>query len=144
MKLKFPKPKHKSVRKLKAEVRVIFGRYIRMRDSLKTTGTLDYCKCITCSRLIPYKESQAGHFVDCRYNATLFDERNVNAQCARCNVYLGGEILKYRRVIIELHGEGVDIELEDKALEIKRYTVVELEAMRAEYQEKIKELQGGV
>jgi hypothetical protein len=132
--------KTKSIGKLKKEVREVFSQYIRLRDCLRTTGTLEYCNCITCSRLISFKEAQAGHFVDCRHNATLFDETNVHAQCARCNVYLDGEILKYRREIIRLYGEGYDVKLEEKAMGIKHFTRDELIGLEEEFTRKIREL----
>ena len=134
------KPKYKSVKKLKKQVGDIFSQYVRMRDCLKTTGTLTHCKCITCTKLLELKEAQAGHFVDRRHSATLFDETNVHAQCGRCNVYLDGEILKYRREIIRLYGEGYDVQLEEKAIETKKFTIAELEEMKETYKEKIKEL----
>jgi hypothetical protein len=132
--------KTKSISRLKKEVREVFSKYIRLRDCLRTTGTLEYCNCITCSRLIAFKEAQAGHFVDCRHSPTLFDETNVHAQCARCNVYLDGEILKYRREIIRLYGEGYDVQLEEKAIETKKFTRDELLDLKELYAQKIREL----
>jgi len=140
MNFRIKKPKHKSVTKLKKEVRKVFSDYIRLRDCLRTTGSPDYGNCITCTKLTPRKLLQAGHFVDCRHNATLFDETNVHAQCARCNVYLDGEILKYRREIIRLYDEGHDVRLEEKAVEVKQFTVSELEGMKEYYTQKIEEL----
>ena len=132
--------KGETLSSLKRKVWVLFSLYIRMRDCLKTTGTLTHCKCITCTKLLELKEAQAGHFVDRRHSATLFDETNVHAQCGRCNVYLDGEILKYRREIIRLYGEGYDVQLEEKAIETKKFTIAELEEMKEAYKEKIKEL----
>jgi len=134
------KPKHKSVAKLKKEALEVFSQYIRLRDSLRTTGDLNYCKCITCTILKSPKELHAGHFIDRRHSPTLFDETNVHAQCPRCNVYLDGNILEYRRQIIKLYGEGYDIKLEEKAMGTKKFTIAELEEMKETYKEKIKEL----
>lgn len=139
--MKIKKPKRKSISKLKKEVNDMVSKYVRLRDCLRTTGTLDYCNCITCSRLLHRKEAQAGHFVDRRYNATLFDETNIHAQCAQCNIYRGGEVLKYRREIVRLYGEGYDVWLEDKAMGIKKFTVAELEEKKRYYTEKVKELE---
>ena len=135
------KPKLKPISKLKKEVRRLFSEYIRLRDALLTTGDSLYVNCITCSKLIPIKQAQAGHFIDCRHSATLFDEANVHAQCARCNVYLDGNILEYRRQIINKYGEGYDIQLEEKAMQAKKFTRSELESLKEKYKEKIKELQ---
>ena len=137
-----PKPaKRKSKSKLKKEVLDILSQYIRLRDALKTTGDVNYCKCITCSVFKTRQEMQAGHFIDRRHSSTLFDETNVHAQCARCNVYLDGNILEYRRQIIKLYGEGYDIILEEKAMETKKFTISELEELKETFRNKIKELQ---
>ena len=82
----------------------------------------------------------AGHFVDARYGATLFDETNVHAQCPQCNVYFRGEPLKYRREIIRLYGEGYDIQLEEKADAGHQFKAYELEELKEHFKQKIKEL----
>jgi len=41
--------------------------------------------CVTCGRYYPFKELQAGHFIQGRTNAVLFDERLVYSQCFGCN-----------------------------------------------------------
>lgn len=120
-----------------------FSKYIRLRDALKTTGNINHCKCFTCGRIESIKNIDAGHFVSRKFNSTLFDERNVNAQCAYCNVFLAGNQLEYRRQLIKLYGEGIDIEIEDKATETKKYTIPELEELIEELKEKIKALEGG-
>ena len=138
------KPKHKKIKtlpKLKGEVWNIFSRYIRMRDCLKTMGILDWGNCITCTALIRLKDGDAGHFIQGRMNSILFEETCVHLQCHRCNRFLGGEPLKYRRAIIRLYGEGYDIKLEEQAMETRKFSRTELEDMKKEYQEKIKELE---
>jgi len=118
-----------------------FSKYIRLRDALKTTGDIHYCKCFTCGRIEPIKKMDAGHFVSRRFNSTLFDERNVHSQCTYCNTFLGGDQLGYRRQLIKFYGEGIDIELEDKATETKKYTIPELKELIEELKEKIKVLE---
>ena len=48
--------------------------------------------------------------------------------------------MKYRRAVISLYGEGVDIELEDKATEIKKFTRDELAELKEYFAKKLKEL----
>lgn len=139
LKTKKKKVKTKSVKRLKAEAWAIFSRYIRMRDCFRTTGTLKHGKCISCGDLRPINQCDAGHLISRWYGSTLFDERNVHLQCKRCNNM--GEKLRYRRAIIQLYGEGVDIELEDKATEEKHFNIPELEGMKKHYTKKIKELE---
>ncbi len=118
-----------------------FSKYIRLRDALKTTGDIQFAKCFTCGRIEDIKRMDAGHFISRRFNATLFDERNVHAQCTHCNSYIGGSLLEYRRQLIKLYGEGIDIELEDNATKTKKYTIPELEELIDELKEKIRSLE---
>ncbi len=119
-----------------------FSKFIRLRDALKTTGTITHVKCITCGKLLEISFCDAGHFVSRRYASTLFDEKNVNTQCRYCNRFLNGNLLEYRRQIIKLYGENADTELENKAKEIKRYTTQDLTELTEHYKievEKLKE-----
>ena len=130
--------KTKTVSQLKKEVWAIFSRYIRLRDCLRTTDSPLYSECITCDNQFEFAKLDAGHFMSRQYNATLFDERNVHAQCKKCNKYGGGEVLEYRRQINLMYGEGVAEEIEYKAKHTtKRFTPQELEELKKELKEKI-------
>jgi hypothetical protein len=103
----------KSYGVLKKEAWEAFSRYIRIRDSLATTGRADRCRCITCGRVVPTFKSvgsgnslQAGHAIDKRTNNILFDEDIVNGQCALCNSTYGGNgrYAEYAAVMIQRHG----------------------------------------
>jgi 5-methylcytosine-specific restriction endonuclease McrA len=133
------KPK-KSIPKLKKEVWEVFSRYIRLRDALRTTGTQDYVACISCGKVIPTSESQAGHFISRRHGATLFDETNVHAQCVRCNVFLHGNLLDYRTQLNKLYGDNYDVILKERGATAKRFTKEELNKLKEEYKQKIKEV----
>ena len=139
--MNIPKPKHKSIKRLKSEAWDIFSEYIRKRDCLRTTGDIDWGKCITCQSLIQRKAGDAGHFIQGRHNSILFDETCVHLQCRRCNRFLGGEPLKYRREIVRMYGEGYDIKLEEQAMETKQFTIPELEELKTSLRKKIKELE---
>ena len=124
----------------KRKVWKVFSEYIRLRDCLLTTGLPDYGKCITCSKTVPRKLLQAGHFIPGRHNNNLFSERGVNAQCYNCNINLKGATLEYRRKIIEMYGEGADLELEDEEKKTKKFTIQELEGLKEYYKEQIKRM----
>lgn len=138
-----PKPKKKSISSLKRKAWKIFSEYIRLRDCLKTTGLPDYGKCVTCQKIVPKSLLQAGHFIAGRHNAGLFSERGVKAQCYNCNINLRGNTLEYRRKIIEMYGEGADIELEEEARQVKTFTQLGLEELFQYYKKQIKILEGG-
>ena len=132
--------KRKSLSSLKKEAWRLFSIYIRMRDGLRTTGSIEWALCITCGKRYHFKLLQAGHFVPGRHSGNLFSERGVHAQCAHCNLHLRGNLLEYRRRIIELYGKGADIELEKEAHRIVKFTVPELEAMIEDFKAKIERL----
>lgn len=80
-----------------------FSAFIRTRDCLRTSGTLESGVCISCKEEIPYKGSQAGHFLAGRKNAILLDEDLVHLQCYRCNIGLSGNYVEYFVAMEELY-----------------------------------------
>ena len=72
-----------------------FSEFIRIRDCIRTTGTLKEGVCISCQRTVPYNGSQAGHFISGRTNAILLDEDLVHLQCYHCNIGLSGNYVEY-------------------------------------------------
>ncbi len=138
------KVKKKTRQKLstvKKQTWVIFSKYIRLRECLRTTGCSSWGLCFTCDKRLHIKLLQAGHFIAGRHNANLFSEKGVHAQCYNCNINLKGNTLEYRRRIIKLYGEGIDIELEKQDNEIKKYSIPELIELQEIYKKKIKELE---
>ena len=136
------KPKKKiTVPKMKKKVWDIFSIYIRKRDCLKTTGCASWGICITCKKLYHFKLLQAGHFISGRHNNNLFSERGVHAQCYNCNINLKGATLEYRRKIIEMYGEGADLELEAEERITRKFTVPELEELKEYYEDQIELLE---
>ena len=134
--------KKKTIAKVKKDVWVVFSRYIRLRDCLLTTGCASWGLCITCGKRYHFKLLQAGHFVSGRHNANLFSVKGNHAQCYNCNINLRGNTLEYRRKIIELYGEGVDVKLEEKAKQVKKFTLQDLEELMKDLKESIKLLEG--
>jgi hypothetical protein len=130
----------KPTKALKKKVWDMFSIYIRLRDCLKTTGSKEYGECITCDKNLPFKELQAGHFIAGRHNGNLFSERGVHAQCRSCNIIKHGNQLEYRRAVVELYGEGADLELEEEARQTKRYSYQDLEELLKHYTEEVKKL----
>lgn len=68
-----------------------FNRYIRQRDS---DG--DFFRCISCGKIKPVTQMDAGHFMAAGfYTAIRFDENNVHGQCIHCNRHLDGNLVPY-------------------------------------------------
>ena len=84
----------------------IFSMYIRMRDCLAATGTLDNGLCCTCGKPYPLKKLQAGHFIPGRMDSILFEPTCVHAQCYRCNMRRQGEWVLYYRFMQKKYGQA--------------------------------------
>jgi 5-methylcytosine-specific restriction endonuclease McrA len=98
-----------------------FSKYIRTRDCLRTTGRKDIFKCCSCWSLTLLKNGDAGHFISRSYTTTKFDERNVYAQCMKCNRFQQWCWDKMYEHIEKLHGKTVIDELMAKKNEIAKY-----------------------
>lgn len=86
-----------------------FSIYIRTRDCLRFSGDPELGMCVTCRRSYPFKQLQAGHFIQGRGNAVLFDERIVYSQCVGCNgnppMGKGGNYVEYYVFMLEEWGQ---------------------------------------
>ena len=98
--------KETTITTLKKRLWKIFSIYIRMRDCLETTGTVDHGLCCTCGRDYPIGKLQAGHFVPGRMDSILFEPTCVHAQCFRCNIKLGGNWVRYYRHMQKKYGQA--------------------------------------
>lgn len=101
---KKPKAKKPSISIMKKKAWYIFSKFIRSRDCLKTTGTLEEGRCITCGEIYPFSKLQAGHYVDGRTKPVLFNPDIVHAQCVGCNIFKKGNKDSYTPAMIEMYG----------------------------------------
>jgi len=135
--------KRKKTKKLsyyKNRAWVMFSRFIRTRDCLATTKTLDRGVCVTCNRQFGFKELQSGHALGGRNNAILFDEELVNAQCRGCNGYGGGNYGVYSLWFIKKYGMK---EWEEKVIISKTtriYKKGDYEAIYEDFKERLGQL----
>jgi hypothetical protein len=126
-----------TLRGLKAKAWKVFSEYIRRRDA-DEGGT---CRCVTCRAPIFWKEAHAGHFVPGRTNAVLFHPDITNAQCIRCNIFLGGNYAAYTLYMLDRFGrEKVEefLALKHKAVKLTRS---DLEEIIEKYKQKLEELE---
>lgn len=109
----------------------VFNDYIRARD--------EGCGCISCGSKTA-AEYHAGHFRTTKAASQLrFDEDNCHLQCSACNVHYSGAISQYRLNLIEKIGLQRVLDLESNNT-THRHTREELDAIRASYRAKIREL----
>jgi hypothetical protein len=131
------KQKKPMVSKLKKEADKWFSLYVRYRDGKFENGEW-YSQCITSGEWMPLKKAQAGHFISRRYNATRFEEENVNAQSYRDNVLFNGEQYKYAIAVDLKYGDGTAKKLSEMAKESHQFTVEELQTIIDDAKEQVK------
>lgn len=131
------KDKLKTVSDYRKDARYWFQRWIRIRDLGK--------KCISCEVLLTdIRTYDAGHYFNAKsYPQLLFNEFNVSGQCKNfCNNYMSGNLIEYRKGIIERYGINVLLDLEAKADDkTKRVLTKEYYIeIASEYKKRCKEL----
>ena len=114
----------------------VFSRYIRLRDAMPN----GMCRCISCGRIKPLKEIDAGHFHSRRFMSTRFDPMNVNGECRFCNSYDSDHLLGYRENLIRKIGVSNFNYLTVKANQTKKWEDWELEKMIEYYTAEVNRL----
>jgi hypothetical protein len=132
-----PKKKPKTIAKLVEEAAVLLQKYVR----LKAADENGYAKCVTCGVTKHWKELQGAHFISRAWTATKLMEENVNPCCQRCNGFLSGNLIEYTRYMDEMYGKEFVDELRQLKHQTKKYTRAEVEEIKSELREKIKELE---
>ena len=117
-----------SFKSLKARAWSLFSEFIRKRDSIN-----GMVACCSCSKLIPYKESQAGHFIPGRMFSVLFHERLTHGQCAPCNIWKHGNLYQYGKFMLARYGKEEVEKMEQEAKKVVKFTRSDLEAIIAKY-----------
>lgn len=102
------KYKGKSIAYLHKKATLYFNKYIRLRD---------YCKgCVSCNS---YTINHASHFYSSgHYPSLRYNEKNVHGSCLRCNYFLAGNLIEYRKRITQRISED---ELKSLDFEVSRY-----------------------
>ncbi|MFK3941877.1 recombination protein NinG [Pseudomonas monteilii] len=118
------------------EAQTAFNAYIRERDRLAGYA------CISSGRPLDWNGNavDAGHFRSVGAAPHLrFDENNCHAQSKHDNRYLSGNVAEYRLGLIQRIGLAAVEALEaDQAP--RRYTIEDLQAIKALYRQKLKDL----
>ena len=91
-------------------------------------------QCVSCRRLLPLDTAQVGHFIPRKHFAVRWDLRNINLQCPHCNKWLSGNLVEYRKALIEMHGVEEVVKMETFYREPPRYTVFDLQEIVKQYQ----------
>lgn len=120
--------------------------YVRLLGCLETTGTTTHGHCYTCARKnIPFADLEAGHCIPKSGNAiVMFEKDNIRIQCNNCNDFRrgGGMTATFKaNLIAEIGQERWDrLYYLSKRGRGKQWSMDELQKIRAEYENDIKEL----
>lgn len=120
------------------ELDKVFQFYIRLRDS-RSDGR---CQCISCGKIVPFSQIQAGHFRSRTHMSTRWSELNVNGECATCNLQIrnGDHLLDYRKNLIRKIGEKKVEWIEAYCREYRKWDDFEMTIMIKEYSKKCLQL----
>lgn len=129
--------KKSELKKWKDKAWAVFSQYIRLRDA-DGSGMV---KCCTCPTKKHWKEMQAGHFLDGRGNAVLFEERGVHPQCYVCNVLKRGNGVYYMLFMQSRYPQDVIDQMIADHHKIVPMTAGHYEAIHELYQKKVEAMQ---
>ncbi|NWF10004.1 recombination protein NinG [Pseudomonas salomonii] len=132
--LRAAKVKIKSRAQHMKEAQTAFNAWIRERD----IGL----PCVSCGR---HHNGQwhAGHYRTVGGNPELrFEPLNVWRQCAPCNNHKSGDIVNYRLELVRRIGAD-KVDWLEGPHEPQRHTIEQLQAIKAEYRAKTRELKKG-
>lgn len=122
-------------------LQVLANRYARERDCFGQDGA----NCISCGHWFSFEELDGGHYVPATstHAALRFDERNINAQCHKCNRFLHANLRGYFRGLEEKLGrDGLDdLEAADGP---KTWTKEEIDELKRYYKQKLTDIRSGI
>jgi len=123
----------KTLSEYEADAKRSFQKWVRLRDENKP--------CVSCGNTS--KEDRAGgHFYSAgMYSGLMFNPDNCHSQCnTYCNKFLSGNLLQYRKGLINRYGIAFVENLDNLSNELRnyKYTKQELIDIKKKYDLKIK------
>ena len=111
------------------KTQAVFNKFIRLRDKEKG--------CVSCKS--PKIEHASHYFSAGKFPALRFNEDNVHGSCLRCNYFMNGNLLEYRKTLLKRIGEERLDFLEGLAnRKTHKWSILELKTIENEYKQKIK------
>jgi len=102
-----------SLSQLESLAKVVFQKWIRYRD--------ENLPCISCGTNTSNQWDGSHYFKAEIYSGVIFNELNVNKSCSYCNKWLDGNLINYRKGLIEKYGVLAVEGLEQLANETRQY-----------------------
>ncbi len=121
------------------ETQQVFNKYIRTRDKFRP--------CMSCGNypdsqgLITGSRVDAGHYRSVGSAPELrFEELNCWKQCVKCNQFLSGNTVEYRRHLLQCIGQEAMDWLEGPH-KPKKYTISDLEKIKTHYRKLTRDIE---
>ena len=108
-----------------------FNKYINLRDKK--------LPCISCGKPITGRVNASHYFNANNHWNVRFNEFNVHSSCITCNQYLSGNLIEYRKGLINKIGEEQLTLLELEANKTRKFTIEELKETINTYKQKIRQ-----
>lgn len=133
--------KRPTLKSAKAKARYNFKAYIRVRDALATTKSVNYCICCTCEKTTRLDGSlHAGHFTQGSHNSTYFEETNAHGQCSTCNRFYHGRLDRYLMFMLRKYGQAEVDRLYSLNGQTVKYKIADYDRIASYYKEKLENL----
>lgn len=129
--------KEKSLAVLIKEADEVFSEFVRVRDATAFSGLV---YCFICDVAIPWRASQAMHYIGRSMMGTRYDEMNVRAGCENCNCRDAYHEQRFRVKLNEILTPEGYRHLHQKAQSTSKFMRHELIEMIGEYKGRVKEL----
>ena len=89
--------------------------YIRMKYADESGNV----KCVSCGKVISWKESDCGHFVPKSRGAAIrWVEENCHPECQGCNRFSHSHLIGYTLYMVDMYGREKIEELEQQARQV--------------------------
>jgi len=118
------------------DAQVAFNGYVRARDMHQA--------CISCGVALTVGAVGGGY--DCGHYRSVgsaphlrFDDQNAHGQCKKCNRYLSGNAIEYRRLLIGRIGQ-IAVERLEADQCVRKYTIDGLQAIVTQYRAMTKQI----
>ena len=113
-----------------------FSKLVRFKNA----NHQGYIRCITCRKIEPPEDVDAGHYISRSIIPLRYSEINVHPQCRKCNRFNEGMKDEYALALIKEYGADILEELNKEKYTIRRYSDLELKEMAKEWRKELKEL----
>ena len=130
------KKKSKSIAKEVDEAATLLQLLVR----LKAADDNGYVSCVVCGVTRHYLDGmQGGHFISRGKLATKLMVENVHPECRGCNMPGGGHEAGWASYMMETYGKEFIEELHQISRGTKKYLRCEVEAIKKDFNEQIRE-----